>query len=340
MKKSPLKAVLFQSTERVPAFQKKMSEYGIDCTLLDFESLDWLDFDFSDIDMAIYYSKFKYTSDHPSALHDVYDNLMHIVSEYPNLKIYPCPNIIQYYNDKYKQFLFLRKHDYPIPETIPLFSRQSMEVAEERLGYPMVVKNRHGAGGGSVFRVFNRKELEQLYNISTLNLFNAGTLKYYAKMIGKREFFWHLIRNKQAQYPFLTPPLLAQKFLKIDRDLKTVIGNFKIVEGHWRYQATKSMWKMNIDDGGTGVWEKISKDAIDLSERLARETKASWINLDLIRSNGQFFITEFSPIWHHYAYKEKPDFIYRDDYNVDVPLEVSLDLERIILESLIDAVRQ
>ena len=30
--------------------------------------------------------------------------------------------------------------------------------------------------------------------------------------------------------------------------------------------------------------------------------------------------------------------MYKDDYNIDVPLEVSLDLERIIVESLIESV--
>jgi len=45
-------------------------------------------------------------------------------------------------------------------------------------------------------------------------------------------------------------------------------------------------------------------------------------------------ITEFSPVWHHYAYKEKPSFVYKDDYNIDVPLEVSLDLEKIMIRSI------
>ncbi len=65
----------------------------------------------------------------------------------------------------------------------------------------------------------------------------------------------------------------------------------------------------------------------------------SWLNLDLILSGDEFLITEFSPVWHHYAYREKPTFVYKDDYNIDVPLEVSLDLERIIVESLIEAAK-
>jgi hypothetical protein len=63
----------------------------------------------------------------------------------------------------------------------------------------------------------------------------------------------------------------------------------------------------------------------------------SWINLDLIIDQGKFLITDFSPVWHHYAYKEKPTFVYKDDYNIDIPLEISPNLEKIIVQSLIDA---
>jgi len=54
---------------------------------------------------------------------------------------------------------------------------------------------------------------------------------------------------------------------------------------------------------------------------------------------NDFISLEFSPVWHHYAYREKPSFVYKEDYNIDVPLEISLDLERIIVESLVSAVK-
>jgi len=330
------KAILFKSTDRFTAFQKKLLDYHVDTTILDFETHEWIDFDYTDIDIIIYYPSFKYSSNHPLALHDVYDNIMFIYSEYPHLKFYPDTNIIKYYNDKYRQFLFLKKQDYPIPETIPLLSEASLDFSEKKLGYPMVVKTRYGAGGGSVFRIFNRKELEKHYKLSTLNLFNIDAARYFGNMLSKRIFYYHLIKEKKASYPFLSPPLLAQKFVKIDRDLKTVTRNYKVIEGHWRFQADKDMWKMNIDGGGTGVWSKIPQEALDLSAKLAKDLNTRWLNIDLIMSDGKFLITEFSPVWHHYVYKEKERFVYEDDYNLE-PLEISLDLERIIVESLINS---
>ena len=84
------------------------------------------------------------------------------------------------------------------------------------------------------------------------------------------------------------------------------------------------------------MWGYVPDEAIELSMRLAKELEARWLNIDMVMSGGQFLITEFSPVWHHYAYKEKPTFVYQDDYNIDLPLEVALDLERIIVESLLD----
>jgi len=333
-----LNAVLFRSEKRFLAFKQKLEEYGVNCTVLDFQGEEWIHFDYSNIDFVIYFPSFTYTSNHPLALSEVHDNLIYIHSKHPQIKMFPDPEVIKFYNDKYRQFLFLAGNDFPIPETVPLLSHESVDLADETLGYPMVVKNRYGAGGGSVFRVFNKPELQTYYDLSKLNLFNVDSLKYFMKMVSRRSFYYQLIKEKQAEYPFFSPPLLAQNFVQIDRDLKTVVGNYTVVEGHWRFQAHKNMWKMNIDDGGTGVWSYIPNEAIELSVKLAKALKASWINLDLVMSNGEFLITEFSPVWHHYAYKEKPSFVYKEDYNIDLPLEVSLDLERIIVESLINGV--
>ena len=333
-----LKAVLFKSKKRFSEFEKKLSEYGVEYSVLDFYKNKWLDFDFSDIDFVIYYPSYKYDSNYPLTLYEAHDNLIHIKARFPSIKMFPDPNIICYYNDKYKQHMLLKSYNYPIPLTFPLFSKRSVDLADEVLGYPMVLKNRYGAGGGNVYKVNSKKELMKYYNISTFNFWNIYSMPFLLGIPFKRIFYYNLIRAKQMSYPFLSPPLLAQEFIEHDRDLKTVVGNYKVVEAHWRIKAHEEMWKVNIDGGGIGEWSKVPQEVIDLSERLARQLQTSWINLDLISKNGEYLISEFSPVWHHYAYKEKPSFVYKDDYNIDMPLEISLDLERIIVESLITAV--
>lgn len=335
-----LNAVLFKSGNRFESFQTKIKEYGINCIILDFKEPRWIDYDYSNIDILIYFPTFNFSSNHPLALSEVHDNLMYIHRKYPHIKMFPDPNIILYYNDKYRQFLFLKGHNYPIPQTIPLFSEECVEMAIRKLGFPVVIKNRYGAGGGAVFMINDKRELYKYYRMSKLNYYNAGALKQFFRNLAKKEFYYYLIKEKQIEYPLFSSPLMAQKFVRLDRDLKTVVGNCRVVEGHWRIQADKSMWKVNIDGGGIGEWSYIPREAIDLSVRLAQDLHTRWLNIDMILSEGKFLITEFSPVWHHYRYKEKPSFVYTDDYNIDLPLEISLDLERIILESLIKAVEQ
>jgi hypothetical protein len=308
--------------------------------VLDFDSQDWLNHDFSKVDFIIYYPLFQFSSNSPLALQEVQDNLLHIHSRYPQIKMFPDPEIIGYYNDKYKQYLFMKANNFPMPLTLPLYSETALKDAEKMLGFPMVIKNRYGAGGGFVFKVSSKKELERYYKLSTFNFFNLSSVSYFANIFRKRIFYYHLIKKKKMPYPFLSFPLLAQKFILHNSDLKTVVGNYKVVEAHWRRKADESMWKMNIDGGAIGEWSWVPQEVMDLSIQLARKLSASWINLDLLVNDGQYLITEFSPVWHHYAYKEKPSFVYKEDYNIGVPLEVSLDLEKLIVESLIEGVKK
>lgn len=332
-----MKAVLIKSEERFDSFRKKLDEYGIEYIVLDFDEMAWVDFDYSAIDFLVFYPSFDFSSNYSLSLFKVHDNIMHIHRSHPDLLIYPDPKIIRFYNDKYSQYLFLKTNDFPIPPTIPLLSEIAVEKAHEELGYPMVIKNRYGAGGGTVFLAWDRRELESYYKISQMNFIHRGALRYLFDMLSKRMFYYFLIKEKRMPYPFLSPPLLAQKYISTDRDLKTVVGDGKVVEGHWRFQASKDQWKVNIDGGGIGQWSFIPDKAIKVSECLAQKLDASWVNLDLMPDGDMFLITEFSPVWHHYRFKEKPTFVYTDDYNILPPLEISLDLERIIIESLIKA---
>lgn len=335
-----MKAVLFKSSNRFDSFLSKMKELNLDITVLDFANNDWYGFDFSSVKIVVYFPTFKFSSNHPLALSEVYDNLQFIKNTYPKIVMFPDPGIINYYNDKYRQFLFLQQNGFPIPDTIPLFSEESVKKAIAEFGFPVVIKNRYGAGGDSVFMADTEEEVMNFYKLSKLNFFHSGGLKMVFKNLTSREFYYHLIKEKNMKYPFFSYPLIGQRFIKMERDLKTVTGDYKVVEAHWRVQTDDSMWKVNIDGGGIGEWSYVDQEALDVSVKLAKTLKTRWINIDLSLCEGKFLISEFSPVWHHYKYKEKPNFIYKDDYNIDMPLEQSLDLEQIIVESLINAVKK
>ena len=334
--KRRMKAVLIQSPERYGEFLRKLEQSGIECIVMEFGSEEWIGFDYRTVDFLIFYPTFELSSNHPLAVYKAQDNIGHIHRNFPELGIYPDPRVTYYYNDKYRQFLFLRAHSFPMPETIPLSSGQAVEEAHRRLGYPMVIKNRFGAGGGAVFLAGNRGELESFYRISHFDFMHLGALRFFYRFMANRVYLYLLVKERKMRYPFLSPPLLAQKFIPTDRDLKTVVGKGRVVEAHWRLQADKGQWKVNIDGGGIGQWSHVPQPAIDLSLRLAAGLSSSWLNIDLMPCEEGFLITEFSPVWHHYAYREKPTFVYKDDYNLSMSLEESLDLEKIIIQSFLE----
>jgi hypothetical protein len=330
-----MKAVLFRSANRFERFHTTLEEEGVGVTVLDFADPRWLAFDFDAVDFVIYFPTFGFSSNHPLALHDVKSNLAHIARLYPKLAMFPDPRLIRYYNDKYSQYLFLTSRGFPIPDTLPLSCSERLEEAARWLGFPMVVKNRYGSGGEYVETVSSLRRLKQVYRLSRLDLFSGAFARHLWRLMTSREHLFLLLKARSAGYPLYSFPLLAQRFVSIDRDLKTVVNAGEVVEGHWRRPAREGEWKMNIDGGGIGEWSFIPPAAVELSRKLAAALGASWLNIDLLVTEGQFLVSEFSPVWHHYRYKEKPSFVYKDDYNLSMPLEKALDLERIIVESLV-----
>ncbi len=321
-------------------FAKALDKAGVSFEILDLAATDWIAYPFNQVDFAIHFPAFGFSSNHPLALTEVVTNFTHLKRVFPHLELFPDPGLLFYYNDKYAQHLFLRAHRFPSPDTLILRQPADIDAATERFGFPMIVKNRFGAGGDYVFRVTRRADLAALLQLSALDIMHTGPIRRLLRLARTRDFWGQAIRGRKMPFPFLSVPLLAQQFVKIEKDLKTVVLDGSVVEAHWRRPTSPEMWKMNIDGGGIGEWSHIPEEALTLSSRLCRALGASWLNVDLLCTDRGFLISEFSPVWHHYAYREKPNFVYKDDYNIPVPLDTALDLESMIVGSLLEAVQR
>ena len=141
-----------------------------------------------------------------------------------------------------------------------------------------------------------------------------------------------LFRPRSFERPELSLPLLAQKRINVDRDLRIVVVNGKTWEAHWR--VCEKGWKANIDGGGAGIWSQVPEDVLESSEQLAADLETQWLAVDVLYDDGQFHITEFSPVWHHYRINEKANFSYREDYNIDTPVDEGHDFEGMIIRTL------
>jgi len=330
-----VRALVVHSERRFRAFVDAFARVGVEAEELDLSDPEWLTKDYKSFDVVVFYPQFRFTSSSPHALWEVKDCFRHLVSRCgPDTVFYPDPNLIDFYNDKYKQFLFLKSSGLPIPDTIALTSPESLDIAIETFGFPLVLKSRYGAGGDTVSIVTSNEQALAQFDASRMNFTNPRAAMAVAKQLFSREFWYYALKVRQMRYPLPSWPLIAQRFYDIRRDLKTVVGDGRVVEAHWRRPANKAMWKMNIDAGAVGEWSFVPPEPIEVSEKLAALLQANWLNTDLLETSQGFLIGEFSPVWHHYKYREHPKFVYADDYNLPLSAEAAANLEELIVESL------
>ena len=328
-----MKVALFRSERRFDLFSRKLRDHDCHVVEFSFDSIDWHLHDYSSYDCLIYFPSFLGSSSRPDSLLAVKNNLRFLAGQYPCLPMFPDPRLFNFYSDKYEQYLFLSKNGFPTAQTLPITSVKSLDVIDEQIGYPCVLKNRYGAGGDYVFIVRSRAELAGFVAFANLQFSNWRSLRLLLSTVFSRKFLRAFFGGREAAYPFLSLPLMVQEFVEHDKDLKLVIGDDVVVEGHWRRKASSNMWKMNIDGGGIGEWSEISEDIQSLGVSLSRALRAKWLNVDLIFRGDEALISEFSPVWHHYAFKENDRFIYLDNYNLSRSPEEAADLEELIVTS-------
>jgi len=327
------KVALVKSGNRFEAFRRKLKKHNCDTVIIDFNDFQWTEHSLADVDFLIFFPTFESSSNRPDSLSRVKHNIMHLHRMYPTLAMFPDPNVIPFYNDKYAQYLFLSSSGLPMPRTLAVDSEQSISSVSEIIGYPCVVKNRYGAGGDYVFKVEDENALRGLFDYSRLRFSSRKSIALLFSNFVSRKFCRAAFGSREAAYPFISFPLLAQKFIPHIKDLKIVVGDEAAVEGHWRKQANRHSWKMNIDGGGVGEWSFVPENVKSLSVKLAKSLNAKWLNVDFMFDNDTALISEFSPVWHHYALHEKADFVYGNDYNFPFSVDAAADLEEMIVSS-------
>ena len=330
-----MRAGLIRSTNRYEKFAEKFKKYDCEIIELDFADPDWIFSDFDSMDFLIYFPSFIGTSNRPDSLYRVKNSLEFIHKQFPVLPIFPDPNLYRFYGDKYEQYLYLTYQKFPIPKTTVLDNSLQISAIGENIGFPCVVKNRYGAGGDYVFLVKSEDELSSLLNFANLNFSDWRSWWRALTQVFRRDFLRGFATGRTAAYPFLSLPLIVQEFIYHRSDLKLVVGDFEVKEGHWRHSVSSSNWKMNIDGGGAGEWSHIPQEVLDLGIRLSRSLGAKWLNIDIIFSDNKPLISEFSPVWHHYRYKEQDTFVYKSDYNLPISAEKAADLEELIVSSFV-----
>lgn len=319
---------------RFKAISERLDRENINYKVCDFDDADWINFDFKSVSTIFYYPYFTGNPTNPHSLFNVMDNLCFISNKYPHIKIFPDPSLSKYYNDKYQQYLYLISHDYPIPETIALSSAKQLDVVIKQLSLPLILKNRHGAGGDSVYLVNTEREVAKYFQFALGNFSPFIPLKILGLKRALKSIAMILLKPGSYKRTTLSLPLIAQKKIDFEGDIRVVVINGKVWEAHWRFCNNKREWKANIDSGGKGIWCHIPENVIAVCEKLAKELNTKWLAVDILYNKGAYYITEFSPVWHHYKINEKENFFYEADYNITTSIEEGHDLEGMFIKTL------
>ena len=169
-------------------------------------------------------------------------------------KIFPSVQTYRFAQDKIKQTALFMLLGLPHPKTRTFYGKRQKLSIKHYFDFPFIAKIPRGSAMGR--GVFMIKNSEDLFDYT---------------------------KENHAAY--------IQEYLPADRDLRVVIIGNRVVHAYWRI-AKPGEFRSNIAAGGHIELNNIPKEAIDLA--LFTAEKAGWndVGLDIIKSNGKFYVIE------------------------------------------------
>ena len=102
-----------------------------------------------------------------------------------------------------------------------------------------------------------------------------------------------LIQDKEALegYLSLTKVAYIQDFLPHERDLRVVLINYKPLLAYWRIRR-KEDFRTNLSQGGKISFNDIPSEGVRIAQETAKKCRFDDVGLDLIRSQGKWYVIE------------------------------------------------
>ncbi len=181
-------------------------------------------------------------------------------------KIFPSVETYLYAGDKIKQTTLFNMLSIPHPRTRVYFQRRFHEIDRD-FAYPFIAKlPRASARGRGVFRICNKDDLEQ-----------------------------YLSKTKIAY---------IQEYLEHNRDLRVILINYEPVLAYWRHPAPGE-FRTNLNQGGSIDFKDIPGEVLSMAQDYARKCKFNDVGLDLLQSDGNWYIIEANMQYGREALKKK-----------------------------------
>jgi ribosomal protein S6--L-glutamate ligase len=168
-------------------------------------------------------------------------------------RIFPSLETYLYADEKIKQTTLFLMLEVPHPRTKIYYHLHHKDILRE-FHFPFIGKlPRRSARGKGVFRIRNSTEL--------------------------------------AAYLKLTRIAYIQEYLPHDRDLRVLLLNYQPVLAYWRISRPGD-FRTNLSQGGTISFDDVSAEGLRLAQETSRKCRFNDVGMDLIFSEGKWYIIE------------------------------------------------
>ena len=181
-------------------------------------------------------------------------------------KIFPSVETYLYAGQKMKQTTLFNMLSIPHPKTT-IYLKREFDRIEKDFAFPFIAKiPRASSRGRGVFKINNSAELQD-----------------------------YLEKTKFAY---------IQEFLPHEKDLRVVLINYQPVLAYWR-KLPKGDFRTNLFQGGVMDFDNIPRDALELAQESARKCNFNDVGLDLLQSNGNWYVIEANMQYGREGLKKK-----------------------------------
>ena len=168
-------------------------------------------------------------------------------------KIFPSLETYLYADEKIKQTTLFYMSGISHPRTKFYYHLHHQDILKD-FAFPFVAKiPRCSARGRGVFKIDNRKALEDYLQL------------------------------RKIAY--------IQEYLPHERDLRVVLINFQPALAYWRVRRPGN-FRTNLSQGGEISFDRIPRQGVDMAQSAARKCNLNDVGIDLINSQGRWYVIE------------------------------------------------
>jgi ribosomal protein S6--L-glutamate ligase len=168
-------------------------------------------------------------------------------------KIFPSVETYLYAGQKMKQTTLFNMLDIPHPKT-RVYLKREFDRIEYEFAYPFIAKiPRRSSRGRGVFKINDSIQLQE--------------------------------------YLQLTKFAYIQEYLEHEKDLRVILINYEPILAYWR-SIPRGDFRANLFQGGIIDFDDIPAEPLDLARDYARKCKFNDVGLDLMQSNGKWYLIE------------------------------------------------